>query len=160
MKEEALSSFEVLFRHFPGRTTENNSITCLQTEIWTRDLPIAKNNIFYSNSGGGGSVVQLGWRGTSATKLTYCIYPGWLWWWRIWWNDDWQGKPKYSENTCPGATLSTTNPTWPARVRIPVAAVGSQRLTALAMPRPFFFILFVSLLALRPLLAYCASFGW
>jgi hypothetical protein len=23
-----------------------------------------------------------------------------------------QGKPKYSEKTCPGATLSTTNPTW------------------------------------------------
>jgi hypothetical protein len=24
---------------------------------------------------------------------------------------DWQGKPKYSEKTCPSATLSTTNPT-------------------------------------------------
>jgi hypothetical protein len=23
------------------------------------------------------------------------------------------GKPKYSEKTCPSATLSTTNPTWP-----------------------------------------------
>jgi hypothetical protein len=30
-----------------------------------------------------------------------------------WWNKDWQGKPKYSEKTCPGATLSTTNPTRP-----------------------------------------------
>jgi hypothetical protein len=28
-------------------------------------------------------------------------------------NEDWQGKPKYSEKTCPSATLSTTNPTWP-----------------------------------------------
>jgi hypothetical protein len=28
-------------------------------------------------------------------------------------NEDWQGKPKHSEKTCPGATLSTTNPTWP-----------------------------------------------
>jgi hypothetical protein len=27
-------------------------------------------------------------------------------------NEDWQGKPKYSEKTCPSATLSTTNPTW------------------------------------------------
>jgi hypothetical protein len=26
---------------------------------------------------------------------------------------NWQGKPKYSEKSCPGATLSTTNPTWP-----------------------------------------------
>jgi hypothetical protein len=25
--------------------------------------------------------------------------------------DDWQGKPKYSEKTCPSAALSTTNPT-------------------------------------------------
>jgi cellulose synthase/poly-beta-1,6-N-acetylglucosamine synthase-like glycosyltransferase len=27
-----------------------------------------------------------------------------------WWNEDWQGKPKYSEKTYPSATLST-NPT-------------------------------------------------
>jgi hypothetical protein len=35
------------------------------------------------------------------------------WWclWRNWWNEDWQGKPKCSEKTCPSATLSTTNPT-------------------------------------------------
>jgi hypothetical protein len=36
----------------------------------------------------------------------------WWWLWRNWWNEDWQGKPKYSEETCPSATLSTTNPTW------------------------------------------------
>jgi hypothetical protein len=29
-----------------------------------------------------------------------------------WWNE-WQGKPKYSEKTCPDTTLSTTNPTLP-----------------------------------------------
>jgi hypothetical protein len=45
--------------------------------------------------------------------MAYCTCPGWLWWWRILWNEDWQGKPKYSEKTCPSATLSTTNPTWP-----------------------------------------------
>jgi hypothetical protein len=33
--------------------------------------------------------------------LAYCTCPGWLWWWRIWWNEDWQGKPKYSEKTGP-----------------------------------------------------------
>jgi hypothetical protein len=27
-------------------------------------------------------------------------------------NEDWQGKPKYSEKSCDRATLSTTNPTW------------------------------------------------
>jgi hypothetical protein len=25
---------------------------------------------------------------------------------------NWQGKPKYSDKTCPSAILSTTNPTW------------------------------------------------
>jgi hypothetical protein len=45
--------------------------------------------------------------------LAYCTCPGWLWWWRNWWNEDWQGKPKYSEKTCPSATFFTTNPTWP-----------------------------------------------
>jgi hypothetical protein len=45
--------------------------------------------------------------------MAYCTCPGWIWWWRIWWNEDWQGKPKYSEKTCPNAALSTTNPTLP-----------------------------------------------
>jgi hypothetical protein len=36
----------------------------------------------------------------------------WWWLWINWWIEDWQGKPKYSEKTCPNATLSTTNPTW------------------------------------------------
>jgi hypothetical protein len=30
--------------------------------------------------------------GTSATS---CTCPGWLWGWIIWWNEDWQGSPKY-----------------------------------------------------------------
>jgi hypothetical protein len=38
----------------------------------------------------------------------------------------WQGNPKYSEKTCPGATLSTTNPTCQTRARSRAAAVGSQ----------------------------------
>jgi hypothetical protein len=33
--------------------------------------------------------------------------------WRNRWNANWQGKLKYSEKTCPSATLSSTNPTWP-----------------------------------------------
>jgi hypothetical protein len=47
-----------------------------------------------------------GWSPTGSTRhcghqLAYCICPGWLWGWRIWLNDDWQGKLKYSEKTCP-----------------------------------------------------------
>jgi hypothetical protein len=47
--------------------------------------------------------------------LAYCTAPDdrWGWLWSNWWNDDCQGKPKYSEKTCPSAILSTTNPTWP-----------------------------------------------
>jgi hypothetical protein len=59
---------------------------------------------------GGG--VQTGSTRHVGHLLAYCTCPGWLWGWRIWWNE-WQGKPKYSEKTYPGATLSTTNPTWP-----------------------------------------------
>jgi hypothetical protein len=46
--------------------------------------------------------------------LAYVPTPDDRWWWlrRNWWNEDWQGKPKYSEKTYPNATLSTTNPTW------------------------------------------------
>jgi hypothetical protein len=60
---------------------------------------------------GGG--VQLRPLGRATTDWPIVACPGWLWWWRIWWNKDLQGKPKYSEETCSSATLSTTSPTWP-----------------------------------------------
>jgi hypothetical protein len=67
-----------------------------------------------------------------ARPLRVCL--GWLWGWRIWWNERfWQGKPRYSEKTCPDATLFTTNPTCQTRARTRAAAVGRQRLTAWAM---------------------------
>jgi hypothetical protein len=31
--------------------------------------------------------------------------------WRSWKNENWHGKPKYSEKTWPSNTVSTTNPT-------------------------------------------------
>jgi hypothetical protein len=93
---------------------------------------------------GGG--VQMGPLVTSATEC-----PGWLWLWRIWWNEDWQGKPKYSEKTCPSATLSTKNPTWPDPGSNPGRRGGksvTNRLsygaaiitTFLSVMSPFFFI--------------------
>jgi hypothetical protein len=48
----------------------------------------------------------------------------------------WQGKPKYSEKTCPDANLSTTNHTCQTQARTRAAAVGSQRLTASTVARP------------------------
>jgi hypothetical protein len=61
-----------------------------------------------------GAAVQTGSTRHRGHLLSYCACPWWLWRWRIIrWNENWQGKPKYSEKTCPSATLSTTNPTWP-----------------------------------------------
>jgi hypothetical protein len=71
----------------------------------------------------------LGPLGTSVTSgLLYL--PRWLWGWRIWWNDDWQGKPKYSEKTCTSALCPPQSPLDKTRARTRAAAVGSQRLTA------------------------------
>jgi hypothetical protein len=66
-----------------------------------------------------GAGVQLGPLGKSATEWPLFPAPGWLWWWRIWWNEGWQGKPKYSEKIFPSSTLSTTNPTSPNPVSNP-----------------------------------------
>jgi hypothetical protein len=75
-------------------------------------------------------LLRLSSLGTSATNWHIVTAPDDRWWmWSSRWNENWQGKPKYSENTCPSATLSTTNPTWPD--------LGSnQRLIAWAMAQP------------------------
>jgi hypothetical protein len=60
--------------------------------------------------------VRLSPLGTSATNSPTVPAPRDKWWWWMWstrWNENWQGKLKYSEKICPSATLSTTNPTWP-----------------------------------------------
>jgi hypothetical protein len=51
--------------------------------------------------------------GTSAANWPIIPAPDDSWVWIIWWNKNWQGKPKYSEETCPSASLSTINCTWP-----------------------------------------------
>jgi hypothetical protein len=67
----------------------------------TKRLTDFRKSVSYSYTVGGGSPSWV-----PSTRR-------WWWWWRIWWNEDWQGKPKFLEKTCPSATLSTTNPTWP-----------------------------------------------
>jgi hypothetical protein len=49
---------------------------------------------------------------TSSTNWTIVPHTDDRWIWSIWWNENWQGRQKYWEKTCPNATLSTTNPTW------------------------------------------------
>jgi hypothetical protein len=41
-------------------------------------------------------------------------------------------KPKYSEKTCPSATLSTTNPTWPDLGSNPGRRGGKQATNSLS----------------------------
>jgi hypothetical protein len=71
--------------------------------------------------------------------LAYCASLGWYWRW-LWgsrWNVDWQGKPKFSEKTCPGPTFVHHKiPHDQTRVWTRAAAVGSRQLTAWAMARP------------------------
>jgi hypothetical protein len=56
---------------------------------------------------------SLGW-GTSTSDWPTVPAPDDRWWvWSSRWNENWQGKPKYCEKTCPSATMSTRNPTWP-----------------------------------------------
>jgi hypothetical protein len=50
--------------------------------------------------------------GTSATNWPTVPGPDDRRAWSSWWNENWQGTPKYSEKTCPNATLSTINPIW------------------------------------------------
>jgi hypothetical protein len=57
--------------------------------------------------------VRLSPLGTPATNWPISWAPDDRWWvWSSRWNDNWQGKPKYSQKTCPSAALSTTNPIW------------------------------------------------
>jgi hypothetical protein len=61
--------------------------------------------------------VPLGWGqtiplGTPACSVTIVPAPNGRWVCVIRWNENWQRKSKFSEKTCPSATLSTTNPTW------------------------------------------------
>jgi hypothetical protein len=69
-------------------------------------------------------------------KLAYSICPMWLWGWSIWWYEDWQGKLKYSVKTCPSATLSITNPTWPDPGSNPGLRGGKPATNRLTMARP------------------------
>jgi hypothetical protein len=55
---------------------------------------------------------KLGPLGTSATEWPIVPAPGDYDNGDFLWNEDWQGKPKCSEKTCPSAILSTTNSTW------------------------------------------------
>jgi hypothetical protein len=66
-------------------------------------------SLFFSWGG-----VRLRQLGTLATirPIVPALDDRW-WMWSSRWNENWQGKPKYLEKTCPNASLSTKNPAWP-----------------------------------------------
>jgi hypothetical protein len=73
--------------------------------------------IFFLISWGG---VRLSPLGMSANIWPIVPAPGDRWWlWSSRQNENWQEKPKYSEKTCPSATSSATDPTWPDLGSIP-----------------------------------------
>jgi hypothetical protein len=81
--------------------------------------------------------VRLSPLGTSVIIWSIATAPddGWWWVWSRRWNE-WQGKPKSSGKTCPSATLSTKNSTWPDPGSNPGRQLlRSQRLNSLAMAR-------------------------
>jgi hypothetical protein len=58
--------------------------------------------------------VRLSPLGMSASNWPIVPAPDDRWWvWTSRWSENYQGKEKYSEKTCPSATLSTINPTGP-----------------------------------------------
>jgi hypothetical protein len=86
-----------------------------------------------------------GWGGAESTWYVGHCWPNvpapddrWWWLWSSPWNEDWQGKPKYSEKNCPSATLSTTNPTWLACITVLAFFINIQ---------PFFIPSYMQLLA-------------
>jgi hypothetical protein len=98
------------------RNTEENHNKKLQP---CRDSKRELSNLmrldcFYSGGGGSWGGVRLSLLSTAATLWPIVPAPDdrrWVWSSRR--NENWQGKPKYPEKTCPSATLSTTNPNWP-----------------------------------------------
>jgi hypothetical protein len=73
-------------------------------------FPMFQCSFFVVSWGG----VRLSPLSTSAANWPILPAPDdrrWMWGGRC--NENWQGKPKYSEKICSRATLSTINPTWP-----------------------------------------------
>jgi hypothetical protein len=89
----------------PGSTPGRDTHYPEYVFSWYSSAPEANSvSMFLLVSWSGVGLCQLG---TSATVCPTVPAPA-RWWWG--WSN-WKGKPKYSEKTCPTATLSATNPT-------------------------------------------------
>jgi hypothetical protein len=96
--------------------------------------------------------VRLNPIGTAATLRPIVPALDDRWWWMCssQWNENWQGKPKYSEKSTPVPLCPPKIPYDMTRARTRAAEVGNRRLTAWARARPrsrrWFNILFVYIL--------------
>jgi hypothetical protein len=103
----------------------------------------------------------------SATNLPTVPALNDRWVWNIWRTENWQGKLKYFEKTCPSATLSPTKPTWPGLELSPQATVVGIRAELrhslpssssihTAAAATLFILSFLCLLSLSLLVALCS----
>jgi hypothetical protein len=85
--------------------------------------------------------VRLSPLGTAATVWSIAPVPDdWWWWlWSSWWNENLEGKPRCSEETCRSATLSTTNLTGPDLGLNPAPRGGKPGTNRLSYGRVDFF---------------------
>jgi hypothetical protein len=95
--------------------------------------------IFFVVSWGG---VRLSLLGTSTTNwpIVPALDDRWWWMWSSRWNENWQGKQKYSEKTCPSATMSTINPTWPNLGSNPGRRCGKPATNRLSYGAAYFWL--------------------
>jgi hypothetical protein len=81
---------------------------------------------FNSHSGRGGGGLHTG----PTRHVGHLYLPGWLWGWRSWWNEDWQGNPRTRRKPAPASVCPPQILLDQTRTRTRVAAVVIQRLTA------------------------------
>jgi hypothetical protein len=94
---------------FSGGVSDFSLPHSAQTNCGFTQSPIQRMLGCYSWGG-----VRLSPFGISATNWPIIPAMDNRWWvWSSQWNENWQGKLKYSEKTCPSVTFSATNPTLP-----------------------------------------------
>jgi hypothetical protein len=83
---------------------------CLRLQVKSTQMDSSDRASPYFRGGGGWDWIS--WYCCHYWPIVPAPDDGWWWLWRNWWNEDWEGKRKQSDKTCPSATLSTTNSTW------------------------------------------------
>jgi hypothetical protein len=115
-----------------NQTICHERLSLFPIEVWIRLLKMQGSsskhviNYFFFLICLVGGGVQLGPLGAAATDWPIIACPGWLWLWKIWWNEDWQGKPRKTAQAplCPPQIPLDQTRDWTR-----AAAVGSQWLT-------------------------------